>query len=240
MKIVLKNISKAYGNSIALDTCTMVIDEGTFHAIIGPNGSGKSTILRIASLLEAPDSGEVIYVNAAGILEKDIALRRKIAVVLPGDSLFHDTVFNNVAYGLHIRKMNREIISNKVHNILGKFRLSDKHKKSVLTLSSGQRQRVALARALVIEPQFLFLDEPTVSLDPSNAKRIEEVLRESKKNNQMTIVMITHNVFQAKRLADRVTFMYRGRVIESEDCVKFFNNPENELTLRFISGKMVW
>ncbi len=240
MKIILKNILKTYDTSVALNDCSMVINAGTFNSIIGPNGSGKSTLLRIASLLEEPDRGEVIYRDSTGILKKDILQRRKIAVVLPGDSLFNDSLFNNVAYGLSIRRMGRDVISSRVHNILKKFKLSDRHTKDVRTLSSGEAQRVAVARALVIEPQYLFLDEPTASLDPVNTEIIEGALRESKENNGMTVIMITHNMFQAKRLADRVIFMHGGLVIEDADCDKIFNNPEDELTRRFISGKLVW
>ncbi len=240
MNIMLKNIFKNYDTSVALNDCSIIINAGTFNAIIGPNGSGKSTLLRIASLLEEPDSGEIIYRDSTGTLKKDILLRRKIAVVLPGDSLFNDSVFNNVAYGLRIRRMSREVILNRVHDILNRFKLSEKTYKNVRILSSGEAQRVAVARAFVIEPQYLFLDEPTASLDIVNTEIIEDALRDIKKNNGMTTIMITHSMFQAKRLADRVIFMYGGLIIEDADCDKIFNNPEDEITRRFISGRLVW
>ncbi|HDY70613.1 MAG TPA: ATP-binding cassette domain-containing protein, partial [Nitrospirae bacterium] len=165
MDLILKKISKTYDGYAALDEGSVVINAGTFNAIIGPNGSGKSTLLRIAALLEEPDNGEVIYRDKTGALKKDILLKRRIAVVLPGDSLFNESVFNNVAYGLRIRGMNRPVVHDKVQNILERFKLSDKARKSVRTLSSGEAQRVAMARALVIGPEYLFLDEPTASLD---------------------------------------------------------------------------
>ncbi len=240
MNLTMKNVSKSYGGCVAIEDCTLTIKPGTFNAIIGPNGSGKSTLLRIASLLEEPDRGEVTYSDSTGVLKKDISLRRRIAVVLAGNTLFNDTVFNNVAYGLRIRGYKRHIISDKVHDILGRFQLSDRARRNVRTLSTGEAQRVVVARALVTEPWYLFLDEPTASLDPVNTELIEAVLREYSFRDGMTIVMITHNMFQAKRLADRIIFMYRGRIIEDADSSRFFTSPEDELARRFISGDMVW
>ena len=240
MDLILKKISKTYDGYAALDEGSVVINAGTFNAIIGPNGSGKSTLLRIAALLEEPDNGEVIYRDKTGALKKDILLKRRIAVVLPGDSLFNESVFNNVAYGLRIRGMNRPVVHDKVQNILERFKLSDKARKSVRTLSSGEAQRVAMARALVIGPEYLFLDEPTASLDPVNTEVIETALKETRSGNGMTVVMITHNMFQAKRLADRVVFMYGGYIVEEADSNRMFTSPQEELTRSFITGKMVW
>ncbi len=240
MNLTVKNVSKRYGESVALQDCSLTVQQGTFTAIIGPNGSGKSTLLRVASLLEEPDRGEVIYVDGTRVLEKDIALRRRISVVLSGNTLFNDSVFNNVAFGLRIRGYKREMVSEKVHEILGLVQLSNRSRRNARTLSTGEAQRAVLARALVTEPEYLFLDEPTASLDPLNTELIEAVLRESSSRNGMTIVMITHNMFQAKRLAERVLFMYRGRVKEDAESNRFFTTPRDELARRFISGEMVW
>ncbi len=240
MNLILKNISRTYDNHAALNDCSLSVNAGSFNAIIGPNGSGKSTLLRIASLLEAPDKGDVIYSDNRGAVKKDIFLKRKIAVVLPGDSLFNDTVFNNIAYGLRIRGMDRHVVRDKVHDILERFKLSGKVYKNVRTLSSGEAQRIGVARALVTGPEYLFLDEPTASLDPVNTEIIETALNEIKAGNGMTVVMITHNMFQARRLADRVTFIYGGCMIEEAESERIFSDPEEDLTRRFVSGKMVW
>jgi tungstate transport system ATP-binding protein len=240
MNITLKNITKLYDGHPALIDCSIVFEKGGFTTIIGPNGSGKSTLLRIAALLEEPESGRVIYRDDATVLKNDIALRRKIAVVLPGDSLFNDTVFNNVAYGLRIRRTERHIITDKVYNILKRFRLEERARKHIRTLSSGEAQRVAVARALIVEPEYLFLDEPTASLDPVNTEIIESVLVDANRNKGITIVMITHNMFQARRLGNRVVFMYGGRIVEEADCEKIFTSPESNLTGSFITGTMVW
>ncbi len=240
MNLTLKNISRTYDGHVALKDCSLSVSAGSFCAIIGPNGSGKSTLLRIASLLESPDSGQVIYSDSRGAVRMDISLKRRIAVVLPGDSLFNGTVFSNIAYGLRIRGMARRVIRERVHDVIERFGLSDKTHKNARTLSSGEAQRVAVARALVTRPEFLFLDEPTASLDPPNTGIIETVLKEARAGGGMTVVMITHNMFQARRLADRVAFVYGGRVIEEAPAEQLFSAPEEDLTRRFITGMMVW
>ncbi|VAX28436.1 ABC transporter ATP-binding protein [hydrothermal vent metagenome] len=240
MNLILKNISRTYDGHVALNDCSYSVNAGSFNAIIGPNGSGKSTLLRIASLLESPDKGDVIYSDNGVAVKKDLFLKRKIAVVLPGDSLFNETVFSNVAYGLRIRGMDRHVVRDRVHDILERFRLSDKIYKNARTLSSGEAQRIGVARALVTGPEYLFLDEPTASLDPVNTEIIEAALTGIKAGNGMTIIMITHNMFQAGRLADRVAFIYGGCIIEEADSERIFSDPEEYLTRRFVSGKMVW
>ncbi|MEC4675954.1 MAG: ATP-binding cassette domain-containing protein [Nitrospirota bacterium] len=240
MDLILKNISRTYDDHVALDDCSFFVRGGSFTMIIGPNGSGKSTLLRIASLLESPDTGEAIYHDNGGPIKRDIFLKRKIAVVLPGNSLFNDTVFNNVAYGLRVRDMNRHVVRERVHDILERFQLSGKAYRNALTLSSGESQRTALSRALVTGPEYLFLDEPTASLDPVNTEIIEKVLNDIVTGDGMTVVMITHNMFQARRLADRVAFIYGGRVIEEAKSEKIFSSPRKDLTRGFVTGKMVW
>ncbi len=240
MDLVLKNISKEYDGHVALSDCSFSVNAGSFTAIIGPNGSGKSTLLRIASLLEPPDEGEVLYRDNGRVIEADISLKRRIAVVLPGDSLFNDKVFDNVAYGLRVRGTERRVVRERVHEILERFELSGKAGKNARTLSSGEAQRIALARALVTGPEYLFLDEPTASLDPLNTEIIERALKESVSGNGTTVVMITHNMFQAGRLADRVAFVYGGRVVEEAEKDRFFSGPSMDLTRRFVTGNMIW
>ncbi|GBD99905.1 glutamine transport ATP-binding protein GlnQ [bacterium BMS3Abin07] len=240
MNIVLKDVSKSYNGAAALKNCSAMISKGIINAVIGPNGSGKSTMVRIASLLEPADSGEVRYGGSHAEPQNDISFRRKIAVVLPGDSLFNDTVFNNLAYGLKIRKMKKALIRERVTELLEKFQLSDKSYSSIRTLSSGEAQRVAVARALAVKPQYLFLDEPTASLDPVNTGIIENVLHGVNTERGITILMVTHNMFQAGRIAGRIIFMYGGRVIEESGSSEFFANPGHEITRNFLNGKMVW
>ncbi|MEW6570758.1 MAG: ATP-binding cassette domain-containing protein, partial [Nitrospirota bacterium] len=118
--------------------------------------------------------------------------------------------------------------------------LHDKYDQNALTLSSGETQRLGIARAIVLEPEILFLDEPTASLDPHSTAMIEEMIANLKSNNRMTIIMVTHNIFQAKRLADIVLFMYNGRITDNSPNKKFFENPGDERAYKFITGQMVY
>ncbi len=240
MNIVVTNASKSYNGTPALAASSALITSGNINAVIGPNGSGKSTLLRIASLIESPDSGKIEYKDSSAALQNTRELKRRIAVVLPGNSLFNDTVFRNVSYGLKIRKNENREIKEKVRDILDRFQLDSKRKSHARDLSSGEAQRVALARALVIEPDYLFLDEPTASIDPVNAEMIEKILRDIRASRKITIMMVTHNMFQAKRLAHRVIFMYQGKVVEEGSTEEIFSSPTHEMTKRFVSGTMVW
>lgn len=240
MNIVLTDLSKSYNGTDALTASSALITAGNINAVIGPNGSGKSTLLRIASLIESPDSGTIEYKDSLATLQNNRELKRRIAVVLPGNSLFNDTVFHNVSYGLKIRKMQKQEVKEKVRRILDLFQLDDKRKSHARDLSSGEAQRVALARALVIEPDYLFLDEPTASIDPVNAEMIESVITKIMASSKITIMMVTHNMFQARRLARRIMFMYKGKVIEEGSTEALFSHPGHEMTKRFVNGTMVW
>jgi len=149
-----------------------------------------------------------------GVLKKDISLRRRITLVLPKIGIFNTTVFNNVAYGLNVRGMKSRGIEDKIYKALELVGLNDKKDQNALSLSSGEAQRLGIARAIVIEPEILFLDEPTASLDPHSTTIIEEIIKKIKEQNKTLIIMVTHNIFQAKRLADRVLFMYEGRIVD--------------------------
>jgi tungstate transport system ATP-binding protein len=242
LRLAASNINKSYNGKHVLKDCSFSFEAGGMYLLMGPNGSGKSTFLRICALLEEPDSGEVKYrekVNG-GVLKNDIFLRRRITLILPKIGVFNTTVFQNVAYGLKIRGFGKRELEKRVHNVLDFVGLTDKRNSNALTLSSGEIQRIGIARAIIIEPDLLFLDEPTVSLDPQSTTIIEKMLSKLKENNRMTIIMVTHNIFQARRLADHVLFMYKGRIIDYGPSKEFFENPKDERAYRFITGQMVY
>lgn len=174
------------------------------------------------------------------LLKKDIELKRKITLVLPKIGVFNTTVFNNVAYGLKVRGMRSIEVEDKIHKALELVGLTDKKSQNALSLSIGEIQRIGIARAIVIEPEVLFLDEPTASLDPHSTTIIEETINKLRKHNRLTIIMVTHNIFQAKRLADHVLFMYDGGIVDHGPNREFFEKPKDERAYRFITGQMVF
>jgi tungstate transport system ATP-binding protein len=240
LKLTVSNISRNYNGNPVLKDCSFSFDSGCIYLLMGPNGSGKSTFLRICALLERPDTGEVNFFSGISIVRKDIELRRRISLLLPKIGLFNTTVYKNVAYGLKIRGMKRKDIEERVNKALELVGLIHKKNHTALTLSSGETQRVGIARAIAIEPEVLFLDEPTASLDPHSTTIIEETITKIKEYNEMTIIMVTHNIFQAKRLAERVLFIYEGRIIEHGSNKKIFEKPEDERAYKFITGQMVY
>jgi ABC-type phosphate transport system ATPase subunit len=240
LKLAVSKVTRNYDGKDILKDCSFSFESQGMYILIGPNGSGKSTFLRVCALLEEPDNGEVIYRAADAVVTKDLHLRRRISLVLPKIGVFNTTVFNNIRYGLKIRGWAKKDIEDKVSAILDFVGLTQKKDLNALSLSSGEIQRLGIARAIIMEPEILFLDEPTASLDPYNTTVIEEMITKLKKRNRMTIIMVTHNMFQAQRLADTVLFMYDGRI---EDCGRnreFFENPGDERAQRFITGQMVY
>ncbi|NCO66978.1 MAG: ABC transporter ATP-binding protein [Nitrospirae bacterium CG_4_10_14_0_8_um_filter_41_23] len=240
LRLTVSNISKNYNGKPVLRDCSFSFDSSGIYVLMGPNGSGKSTFLRICALLECPDSGEVNFSSGSNIVRKDTELRRRISLVLPKIGLFNTTVFKNVAYGLKIRGMKKKEIEERVDKALELVGLIHKKNHTALTLSSGETQRLGIARAMVIEPEILFLDEPTASLDPHSTTIIEEAITKLKGNNRLTIIMVTHNIFQAQRLADMVLFMYDGRIVDHGPNKEFFEKPKDERAYRFITGQMVY
>lgn len=240
LRLALSNINKNYNGKSVLQDCSFSFDKNEIYILMGPNGSGKSTFLRICALLEEPDRGEVNFFSGNDIVKKDIELKRKITLVLPKIGVFNTTVFKNVAYGLKVRGMRSIEVEDKIQKALELVGLTDKKNQNALSLSSGETQRLGIARALVIEPEVLFLDEPTASLDPRSTTIIEETILNIKKDNRLTIIMVTHNIFQAKRLADDVLFMYEGGIVDHGPNKEFFEKPKDERAYRFITGQMVF
>jgi tungstate transport system ATP-binding protein len=183
--------------------------------LIGSNGCGKSTFLRISALLEEPDAGEVRYFSGTEIVKKDVQLRRRITLLLPRVGVFNTTVSKNAAYGLKIRGMRDPEIKEKVERSLEFVGLTHKRTQNALSLSSGETQRLGIARTLVIEPEILFLDEPTASVDPENTEIIENILLKMKQEQKSIVIITTHNMTQAERLADRLLMMKDGRIVST-------------------------
>ena len=234
LRLTISDVWKSYNGKTALNACSFSFDGNGVYILTGSNGSGKSTLLRICSLIESPDKGEVNYfsgdipphpplpmgelkesVSSEGnVLKKDIELRRRITLVLPGIGVFNTTVFNNAAYGPKIRGNKSKEIEGKVNDVLKFVGLIHKKNHNALTLSSGETQRLGIARAMVIEPEMLFLDEPTASIDNENTKIVEDIILNMKKEGRSKIIIATHDMLQAKRLADLMLLMDKGKIIK--------------------------
>lgn len=214
MKLVLKvsDIWKEYMSVPVLKGCSFSFERQGIYALTGPNGSGKSTFLRICALIEAPDRGEVSYISDDTAVRFGLELRRRMTLLLPRIGVFNTSVFKNAAYGLNIRGLDRDKVEEKVDRILSSVGLYHKKKQNALTLSSGEAQRLGLARAMVVEPEILFLDEPTASVDQENRKIIEEIIMKMKEDRSATVVITTHDGRQAERLGDTLLVMEDGKI----------------------------
>jgi tungstate transport system ATP-binding protein len=212
VNLAISEIEKSYGRKKVLAGCTHAFANGV-TAVMGPNGCGKSTLLRICALLEPPDSGAVRYYHAREqSLPHDLDLMRRITLVLPGAGIFNATVWKNAAYGLMIRGVGRLQTGKRVKEILKTVGLYGRRRQNALTISSGEAQRLALARAMVLEPEVLFIDEPTASLDEENTAIVEELIFGMRRPGGPTVVIATHDRAQAERLADRIITIRNGRV----------------------------
>ncbi len=233
----LRDIQHVYGERTVLDVPTLDIEQGEVLAIVGPSGSGKSTLLRLLQFLETPTRGSITFAGAAVDGRAELDVRRRVATVFQTPALLDRSVFDNVAFGLRLRGLQTRPAHDAVMQTLQRVGLHDFAPVRARTLSSGEAQRVALARALVLNPEALLLDEPTANLDPYNVGLIEEIIRE---HGSTTVALVTHNTFQARRLADRVGLLLNGKLVELASADRFFDQPLDPRTRSFLNGEMVY
>ena len=235
----LEDIQHRYGQRGVLRVPALGIRPGEIFAVVGPSGAGKSTLLRLMNLLEKPTQGQVLYHDRAWTPNTlPIKLRRRMTSVFQQPLLLNASVARNVAYGLRVRGYRNGRAD--IQRALEEVRLAHLADQSAQTLSGGEAQRVSLARALALNPELLFLDEPTANLDPGNVKLIEEIIRKANRERGSTVVMVTHNVWQARRLAHRVALLYDGEIIEIAPTEDFFERPRDPRTWAFLSGDLVY
>ncbi|MGA2309320.1 MAG: ABC transporter ATP-binding protein [Candidatus Bathyarchaeia archaeon] len=210
----LKSLTQCFGNRVVLDNVTLQIQQGEILALLGPNGSGKTTLLKVLAFLLKPKSGEIRFQGEIVTDKNSERMRLQSGLVFQRTVLFSTSVFNNVAYGLKMRKTPKSVINEEVRKALKLVKLEGFEKRSAKKLSGGEQQRVALARALVLKNRLLLLDEPTANLDPKNASIIEEIILTVSRELKTTIVMATHNMFEAKTIPHRVALINNGRITE--------------------------
>jgi len=238
MGIVLKEISKSYDGRAVLKNLNLEINQGEFHVLLGPSGGGKTTTLSVMAGLTEQDSGSVsIGGRDVSNLSPD---KRRIGFVFQDHALFpHLTVFDNVAYGLRVRRINRHEITRKVEYYLSKVSIAKEKGKLPRQLSGGQKQRAALARALVIEPEILLMDEPMSSLDAMTKETVRDELKSIQQEIGVTTVYVTHDQNEAILLGDRVSVLNDGRVEQIESPSELFHHPKTEFVARFVGIKNI-
>jgi molybdopterin-binding protein len=205
--------------------------KGTITTLLGPSGSGKTTLLRIVAGLDSPTRGTVFYGNRTVTDGERNILRQNATMVFQKSVFFDATVYNNVAYGLKLKEdLSKEEISNKVEEALALVRLEGFEKRRAKKLSGGEQQRVSLARALVLDRQLLLLDEPTVNIDPKNVSIIEETIQRVNREKKTTIVLATHNMFQAEALSQNVALILKGTLKQTGTKQEIFGKSNKYLT----------
>lgn len=244
--IKTENLNLWYGENQALKSINIDIPEKQITALIGPSGCGKSTFLktlnRMNDLVDCCRIEGNIYINETDIYNNiDVnILRKNVGMVFQKPNPFSMSIYDNVAYG------------PRIHGIKSKFRLDeiverslkqaaiwneckDRLKKSALSMSGGQQQRLCIARALAVEPKIILMDEPTSALDPISTSKIEELALELRDN--YTIIIVTHNMQQAMRIADKTAFFLLGEMVEYDETEKMFNNSKDKRTKDYITGR---
>jgi sulfate transport system ATP-binding protein len=239
MSIAVQNITKTFGSFRAVDNVSLEVEGGSLVALLGPSGSGKTTLLRIIAGLETADAGTVACYGED--VTHRAARERNVGFVFQHYALFrHMTVFENVAFGLRVRKTPKDKIEKKVRELLHLVRLQRMEHRYPTQLSGGQRQRIALARALAIEPKVLLLDEPFGALDAKVRQELRGWLRRLHDEIHTTSVLVTHDQEEAFEVADRVVVMNQGRVEQIGTPTEVFEHPANPFVMDFLGNVNVF
>jgi sulfate/thiosulfate transport system ATP-binding protein len=233
MGITARQVFKKFGDFVALDDVSVEAPTGSLTALLGPSGSGKSTLLRVIAGLESPDSGQIFISD-----EEKTNLppqKRGVGFVFQHYAAFkHMTVFENVAFGLKIRKHPKDVISQRVHELLELVQLEGFTPRYPTQLSGGQRQRMALARALAVEPDVLLLDEPFGALDARVRQELRAWLRRLHEDIRVTTILVTHDQEEAMEVADNIVLMNHSKIEQVGGPQDLYEQPANEFVMSFI------
>jgi tungstate transport system ATP-binding protein len=236
----VRDLNKVYEGREVLRVDHLDIHRGEIFGLVGPSGAGKSTLLRLLNFLEPPTSGSIQFLGTkfGPNQPMPLDLRRRVTTVFQRPILLSGNVWTNITYGLRLR--GHRNATHRVEDALDQVGLTALARQQARTLSGGEAQRVALARAMVLQLDALLLDEPTANLDPYNVGLIEDIVQSLNRERGTTIVLVTHNVFQAKRLAHRVALILNGGVVEVAGVDSFFQSPQDPRTAAFVRGEMVY
>lgn len=231
--IELQNVTKSFGDNVILENFSMNVLKDEFLTILGPSGCGKTTILRLIGGFEEADSGKILF-NGEDISDK-APYERKINTVFQRYALFpHMNVFDNIAFGLKIKKLDKKTITSKVQEVLRLVNLNGFENREIDSLSGGQQQRIAIARALVNEPEVLLLDEPLAALDLKLRQNMQIELKRIQKSVGITFVYVTHDQEEALSMSDRIIVMNEGEIQQMDTPINIYNEPNNSFVASFI------
>lgn len=233
MNLRFENLKRAYEGHTVLNLKHGNIQSGTRTGIIGPNGAGKSTLVNLIAGLDQATDGKIYYNDKTQIPKQQITL------VFQKPYLITTTVEKNIAYPLKLRGWEAAEIETRVKELIKELNLTELAKKKSWKLSGGETQKVALARALSFHPDLLILDEPTANIDPATSGEIEKMLIKINEEDGTTIVLITHNLAQAKRVCNRCMFLKGGELVEEGDASELLSAPKKDATKRFIAGELL-
>jgi tungstate transport system ATP-binding protein len=233
----LDSIRHSYADRLVLQIDRLEVMRGETLGIIGPSGAGKTTLLRLLQFLERPSGGTIAFEGRA--IERDVPLstRRRVTTVFQRPVVLDRSVRSNLTYGARVRGLADR--RREMDGLLAALRLDHLAQKAARTLSGGEIQRMAFGRAVAFDPEVLLLDEPTANLDPRNVKLLEELIRERQARG-VTIVLATHQIFQARRLAHRTAFLLDGQIVEIAATPALFDAPKDPRTRAFLTGDMVY
>lgn len=231
--IELKNVTKSFGDNVILKDFDFKVKKDEFLTILGPSGCGKTTILRLIGGFEEADEGKILF-NGEDITNKE-PYERKINTVFQKYALFpHMNVYDNIAFGLNIKKMDKNLIKEKVREVLKLVNLSGFENREIESLSGGQQQRIAIARALVNEPEVLLLDEPLGALDLKLRQAMQIELKRIQKSVGITFIYVTHDQEEALSMSDTVVVLNDGEIQQMDSPLNIYNEPKNAFVADFI------
>lgn len=245
-KIQVRNLNLYYGDNQALKNINIDLEENKVTAFIGPSGCGKSTFLRTLNRMNdlidnVRIEGEILVDGEDIYKSKDvIALRTKVGMVFQKPNHFPMSIYDNIAYGPRLhgikdKKTLDEIVEKSLKGAALWDEVKDRLKKSALGLSGGQQQRLCIARTIAVSPEIILMDEPTSALDPISTNKMEDLMEELKK--KYTVIIVTHNMQQAGRIADKTAFFLNGEIIEYGDTEDIFYKPKDKRTEDYITGR---
>jgi tungstate transport system ATP-binding protein len=235
-QVLADGITRRYGDKVILRTVSLKVEKGETLAIMGPSGAGKTSLLRIINLLDRPDEGKVLIDGLDARTGNRLEIQRSMAMVFQKPVPFSMSVYDNIAYGLRLRRVSRREIDDAVAGALKLLAMQGKERQYARSLSGGEAQRLAFARAYVLRPKLLLLDEPTANLDPANARIMEHAISEINERHGTTVVLVTHSIHQAKRLCKSSVFMMDREIIETGETKSLLENPRDPRTRQFING----